>query len=124
MFSVKFWVVFGRFPLDAVKVSKYGDPPTVPRAGVPLIKPLAGIKDKPVGSAPMTDNVGEGVPIASTVKLPANPTVKVAELALLNAGGSARFKDIEVEIACSPGKEQSPVPSSMPTTEAESKFST
>ena len=95
---------------------------TVPSAGVPLIKPVAGVKAIPIGSAPMIDNVGEGVPVASTVKFPAKPTVKATELALVNSGGSARFKVIVAEIACSAGEEQSPVPSSIPTTDAESKL--
>ena len=40
----------------------------------------------PEGSAPDSDSVGEGAPVAVTVKIPAVPTVNVALEALVIAG--------------------------------------
>jgi hypothetical protein len=58
-------------------------------AGVPLTTPLAVLNVTPLGSAPLSLNVGAGEPVAVTVNEPAVPTVKVALLALVMAG--ARF---------------------------------
>ena len=43
----------------------------------------------PLGSAPVSLKVGAGLPVAVTVKLPAEPTVKVAELAEVMVGASS-----------------------------------
>ena len=63
--------------------------PVVPVAGVPLRTPVAGFKDTPLGNVPfVTLNVGAGEPVAVTVNDPATPSLKVALLALVKAGGT------------------------------------
>jgi hypothetical protein len=70
--------------LLAVKVSEYVLP--VPAAGVPLRTPVVELNVTPLGSAPVSDKDGVGVPVAVTVNVPAVPTVNVAWLTLVNAG--------------------------------------
>jgi hypothetical protein len=71
--------------LVALKVIEYVPP--VPAAGVPLRTPVVVLNVTPVGSAPVSLNVGAGNPVAVTVKVPPVPTVKVVLLALVMAGG-------------------------------------
>ena len=68
-------------PLVAVKVRLYTPP--VPAVGVPLRTPLA--KVTPLGRVPVRLKVGTGKPLAVGVKLPNEPTAKVAALALVKA---------------------------------------
>ena len=74
-------------PLLAVMV-RIAYVPTVPRAGVPASTPVAGVKVTADGSAPVRDRVGDGVPVAVTVKVPGKPTVKVVVLALAMFGAT------------------------------------
>ena len=83
--SEKFCTAFGETPLLAMKVMEYV--PAVPAAGVPLSTPVEGLKVMPAGRAPLSDNVGEGIPVAMTLNEPAKPTVNALVLALLIAGG-------------------------------------
>ena len=55
---------------------------------MPANAPLPGVKLTPVGGAPAIDSVGAGVPVAVTLKVPADNTVKVVALTLLNCGGT------------------------------------
>ena len=55
-------------------------------ADVPLNTPVAAVNVTPEGSAPDSERVGAGVPVAVTVNVPAVPTVNVALLALVIAG--------------------------------------
>ncbi len=68
----------------AVKVIEYVLP--VPAAGGPVRTPVVELNVTPVGSAPVSDRDGVGVPVAVTVNVPAVPTVNVAWLTLVNAG--------------------------------------
>src|SRR5436189_256528 len=77
--SVKFCVAFAPTPLAAVKTS--GKLP--PAVGVPESAPVAGLKVTPAGSAPATDRVGTGKPVATTLWVLAEPNWKVAALALV-----------------------------------------
>ena len=70
---------------DAVKMIEYAPP--VPTAGVPERRPVDGLNVTPVGSAPLSDSVGVGLPDFNTVKDPGVPTVNVVEFALVMAGG-------------------------------------
>ena len=56
--------------------------------GVPERTPVVGLRVTPVGSAPVSLNVGVGNPEAVTVNVPEMPTVKVAELPDVIAGAS------------------------------------
>jgi len=58
----------------------------VPLAGVPLSSPVPALKVIPEGSAPDSERVGAGDPVAVTVNEPAVPGVKVVLLALVMAG--------------------------------------
>ena len=59
---------------------------------------MPGVKVTPVGSDPMSDSVGVGVPVAVTVKLPADNTVNVVafKLVILGATGVAAGVTITV----------------------------
>jgi len=70
--------------LVALKVIGYVPP--LPAAGVPLRTPVPGVNDTPVGSVPVSLNVGAGVPVAITVNVPAVPTVNVVLLPLVITG--------------------------------------
>ena len=59
--------------------------PPLPAAGVPLSTP-ALLSVTPEGSAPVSANVGAGLPAPVTVNVPAAPTVKVALAALVIVG--------------------------------------
>jgi hypothetical protein len=83
--SVKFCVALLPTPLLAVNMMEYVLP--VPAAGVPLRTPVVVLNVTPVGSAPVSLNVGAGNPVAVTVKVPAVPTVNVVLLPLVMAGG-------------------------------------
>jgi hypothetical protein len=82
--SVKLCVASAPAPLCAVNVMGYVPP--LPAAGVPLSVPVAAVNVTPLGSAPVSLNVGAGSPTAVTVNVPAVPTVKVVLLALVIAG--------------------------------------
>src|SRR5260221_360588 len=82
--SVKLCVALAPTPLAAPSVSEYV--PAVPPAGVPERTPVAGFSVTPEGSAPVTEKVGAGKPVAVTVKVPAFPVTKVVLLALVIAG--------------------------------------
>jgi len=69
----------------ALKVIGYVPP--VPAPAVPLRTPVVVLNVTPVGSAPVSLNVGAGNPVAVTVNVPAVPTVNVVLLALVMAGG-------------------------------------
>ena len=62
-----------------------GQLPPVSAAGVPLSTPLEE-RVTPAGSAPDSVNVAAGKPVATAVKLPAVPVLKVAVAALVIAG--------------------------------------
>jgi hypothetical protein len=85
--NVKLCVAAVPTPLLAVIVSVYVPP--LPDAGVPLSVavpfPLS-LNVTPLGSVPVSANVGVGDPVAVTVKLPAVPTVNVVLLPLVIAG--------------------------------------
>jgi hypothetical protein len=85
--SVKFWVASVPAPLWAVIVKGYVPP--LPDAGVPLSVAVAAVNVTPLGSTPVSMNVGAGKPVAVTGNVPAVPTVKVVLFALVIAG--ARF---------------------------------
>ena len=82
--SKKLWVEFGETPFCAIMVMEYVPP--VPAAGVPLITPVPRLKVTPVGSGPVSLNVGFGDPVAVTMNDPAEPTVNVALFALDQTG--------------------------------------
>src|SRR5207245_5127650 len=70
--------------LVALKVIGYVPP--VPAPGVPLRTPVVVLNVTPVGSVPVSLNVGVGVPGAVTGNVPGVPTVKVVLLALVITG--------------------------------------
>ncbi len=82
--SVKLCVALAPTPLAALSVSAYV--PAVPPAGVPERTPVAGFSATPEGSAPVTEKVGAGNPVAVTVKVPALPVTNVVLFALVIAG--------------------------------------
>jgi len=90
--NVKVWVASGATPLAAEKV--IGKAPAVPVAGVPDNTPVAGLNVTPVGNVPDSLNVGDGVPVATTVNEPDAPTVNVAAAALVMAGGWPTTPDV------------------------------
>jgi len=59
----------------------------VPVAGVPLSTPVVPLNVTPLGSEPLSLNVGVGNPVAVAVKAPAFPCPNVALLALVMVGG-------------------------------------
>lgn len=75
----------GAIPFDAVITIGYVPP--VPAAGVPLSTPVDVLKFTPFGTAPDSEKVVAGVPVAVTVNEPAVPTSKVRLFALVIAGG-------------------------------------
>src|SRR5579871_5606679 len=60
--------------------------PLLPAAGVPLRTPVVALKLTPLGSVPNSFQVGAGKPVSVRLKLPAEPTVNAALLALVMAG--------------------------------------
>lgn len=64
----------------------------MPAAGVPLNTPVVVFKVTPDGSVPVLLNVGEGKPVAVTVKVPLVPTVNVALAPLVIAGAKSTDK--------------------------------
>lgn len=82
--NVKFCEALEPTPFCAVMVIGYALP--VPAAGVPLSTPVVEFKVTPEGSAPVSLNVEAGKPVAVTVNVPADPTVKVVPVALVIAG--------------------------------------
>src|ERR1700676_2496709 len=82
--SVKVWLAFGNTPLAAVMV--IGNRP--PEVGVPESTP-ALVTATPGGSEPDSLNEGPGVPVAVTVKVPAEPSVNAVELAEVITGGAS-----------------------------------
>jgi len=83
--SVKLCTAFGTAPFAAVIMMGYVPP--VPAAGVPLSRPLVELRVTPVGSGPVSLNVGAGKPVAVTLNDPAVPTVNVVLFALVIVGG-------------------------------------
>ena len=83
--NVKLCVAFGETPLFAVIVMTYVPP--VPAAGVPERTP-ALLSVTPLGSVPVSVNVGAGVPVAVTVNIPALPTTNVALFPLVITGAT------------------------------------
>lgn len=81
--SVKLCVAFGKMPLVAVITIGYTPP--VPAAGIPASTPAA-LKVTPFGSAPVSEKVGGGKPVAVTLNEPVDPTLKVALFALVILG--------------------------------------
>ena len=53
------------------------------------------VKVKPAGNAPASEIAAAGYPLLVTVKLPALPTVKVVEAALVMAGASSTVTVVE-----------------------------
>jgi hypothetical protein len=85
--SVKLWVATVPTPLLAVIVT--AKVPPVPAAGVPLrlAVPFPLFTNvTPLGSAPVSVKDGTGVPVAVTMKLPAELTVNVVPLVLVITG--------------------------------------
>src|SRR2546427_13274433 len=80
----------------ALKVIGYVPP--VPAAGVPLRTPVVVLNVTPVGSVPVSLNVGAGNPVAVTVNVPTVPTVNVVLLALVMAGARSTVS-VEVWLA-------------------------
>jgi hypothetical protein len=76
-------VAFGPTLLAAVIVRRYA--PDVPVAGVPDSKPEAE-KVTPRGRTPVSLNEAAGKPVAVTVKLAAEPSVKIVAAALAMVG--------------------------------------
>jgi hypothetical protein len=60
------------------------------------------VKVTPLGSAPDSDRVGDGLPVAVTVKVPEVPTPKEVEVALVNAGAAARTVSVPVPVLVVP----------------------
>ena len=84
--SVKLWL--NGLPAP-VAVMVIGYELLEPMAGVParVAVPLPlSVKVTPVGSGPLSANVGVGVPVVVTVKVPGAPWVKVVVLAEVMAG--------------------------------------
>ena len=82
------WVASVPTPLLAVTVTVVTPPLPV---GVPESTPLLRLRPIPDSvalSALLTEKVGAGNPLAEKVNEPAAPSVKVAALALVNAGAS------------------------------------
>src|SRR5438874_2127417 len=84
---VNVWVAFAPTPFAATMDNEYTPP--LPAAGVPdrvaVPSPLSW-NVTPAGGVTDSERVGAGNPVAVTVKLPADPTVKVAVPALVIAG--------------------------------------
>jgi hypothetical protein len=59
---------------------------------VPAKMPVAGVKVTPPGRVPLMERVGAGTPVAVTVKVPANPMLKVVWLALVMDGPAVTVK--------------------------------
>ena len=77
--SVKLCVASVPTPLCAV--NEMGNVPLA--VGVPLITPVAVLNVTPPGNGPDSESNGAGKPVATTVKVPAEPVVNVAELTLV-----------------------------------------
>ena len=90
--NVKGWLKSGGVQLLAVIVKL-----KLPLAeGVPLSTP-ALLRVTPPGKVPtVTLKVGMGLPVATTVKLPAAPTVKAVLFALVVAGAGHLFKSADI----------------------------
>ena len=85
--KVKLWVASGEIPL--VALTEIGYVPAVPAAGVPdsVAVPLPlSVKLTPLGSVPVFDSDGAGVPVVVNEKLPACPVVNVVLDPLVIAG--------------------------------------
>src|SRR5262245_51264820 len=81
---VKVCVASGLTPFEAVTVSVCTPP--LPAAGVPLSMPVAALSKSPAGGAGETLNAGAGLPAATKVNVPGNPTANVALDPLVKAG--------------------------------------
>ena len=93
---VKVWVAGLPTSLFAVmSITVDETPVAVPaRKAVPL--PWS-VKVTPFGRAPASDRPAVGLPVVVTVKLPGIPTVKVAVLGEVIAGGVCTTRENEVE---------------------------
>src|ERR1019366_4444861 len=80
--SVKLCVASAPIPLCAV--NEMGNVPLA--VGVPLNTPVAVLNVTPPGKDPDSESDGAGNPVATTVKVPAEATVKVLLFALVMAG--------------------------------------
>ena len=65
--------------------------------GVPLNTPVAAVNVTPFGSAPDSDSVGVGKPVAVTVNDPGVLIVKAVLLALVMAGADAAGLTVSVK---------------------------
>ncbi len=90
---VKVWVAGEPTPLVAVKV--IGNEPDW--VGVPARTPVPGVKVTPVGRVPDSARVGVGEPVAVTVNVPAEPSVKVVWLAEVMAGAVPEVFTVRVK---------------------------
>ena len=86
----------GAAPLLAVIVMTKGAPVTP--AGVPFSTPELVFRLAQVGS-PVALKIGAGVPVAVTVKVTGNPTVKMAALPLVICGGMVTVRVTGAEVA-------------------------
>ena len=64
-------------------VNEMGEVPLA--VGVPLNTPVAVLNVTPAGKVPDSLRVGDGAPVAVTVNVPAEPTVKVVLFTLVMA---------------------------------------
>lgn len=90
------WLASGFTPLLAPMVT--GNEPPVPAPGVPdnVAVPLPlSTKLMPAGNVPVSEIAGVGLPVVVTSNVPADPAVKVVELADVMAGNAStiRVKD-------------------------------
>ena len=65
--------------------------------GVPLNTPVAAVNVTPFGSAPDSESVGVGKPVAVTVKEPSEPTVNVVLSASVMDGAAAAGLTVRVK---------------------------
>ena len=77
--------------------------PALPTAGVPLNIPVAALKVTPLGSVPVSLNVGVGVPVAVTVKVPAVLTLNATLAALVIAGATVAGLIVSVKLCVAAG---------------------
>ena len=68
---------------------------------VPVPVPAPPANETPVGSPPVWVIVGVGPPVAVILKVPATPTVKVVDVAVVIAGG-AMFTGVKVVVPDAP----------------------
>ena len=75
----------------------------MPAAGVPLSTPVVELSETPVGSVPLSLNVGAGLPEVVKVNEPVVPTLNVVLVLLVNDGAdSARKLAVTVPVLLPP----------------------